>query len=251
LIVACVADEEYMSAGAEAFVREYHADMAIVTEPTDLVLAVGHKGFTWIDVVAHGRAAHGSRPDEGRDAIARMGRVLGALEARDRELRARAPVAFQGTGSLHASFISGGRELSSYPDRCTMTYERRTVEGETDDVVRAEIEELLAMLRAADPEFAAEATLAGGRSPYRLDPRHPLPRAVANALQKAGRSAEPGGMSFWTDAAILAGAGIPSVLFGPGGAGLHSVEEYVTVQDLYTCRDVLTETVRTLLEAAG
>jgi len=120
LIVAAVVDEEHMSAGAEALVREWRADMAVVTEPTDLRLAVGHKGFAWIEIVTRGRAAHGSRPEEGRDAIVRMGRVLVALEARDRELRARAPVPYQGTGSLHASLVKGGHELSSYPDRCSL-----------------------------------------------------------------------------------------------------------------------------------
>ncbi len=126
-----------MSLGAEALVRDWRADMAIVTEPTDLRLAIGHKGFAWVEIVTRGRAAHGSRPDEGRDAIARMGRVLVALEARDRELRARPPVAFQGTGSLHASLIKGGHELSSYPDRCTLQMERRTVSGEDEQVVDA------------------------------------------------------------------------------------------------------------------
>ena len=121
-----------MSLGAEALVREWHADMAIVTEPTDLRMAIGHKGFAWIEIETKGRAAHGSRPEEGRDAIARMGRVLVALEARDRELRARPPVPFQGTGSLHASLITGGRELSSYPDRCVLQMERRTVAGEDE-----------------------------------------------------------------------------------------------------------------------
>ncbi len=116
LIVAAVVDEEYMSIGAEALVREWRADAAIVTEPTDLQMAVGHKGFAWVEVVTRGRAAHGSRPAEGRDAIARMGRVLVLLEARDRELRARPPSPYQGTGSMHASIITGGRELSSYPD---------------------------------------------------------------------------------------------------------------------------------------
>jgi acetylornithine deacetylase/succinyl-diaminopimelate desuccinylase-like protein len=131
LIVAGVVDEEHMSLGAEALVRQWRADYAVVTEPTDLRLAIGHKGFAWIDVVTRGRAAHGSRPEEGRDAIARMGRVLVALEARDRELRARAPVPFQGTGSLHASIIRGGAELSSYPAECVLHMERRTVSEET------------------------------------------------------------------------------------------------------------------------
>ena len=96
LIVAAVVDEEHMSLGAEALAREWRADMAIVTEPTDLRMAIGHKGFAWMEIVTKGRAAHGSRPEEGRDAIARMGRVLVALEARDRELRARAAGAVSG-----------------------------------------------------------------------------------------------------------------------------------------------------------
>ena len=249
LIVAAVVDEEYMSIGAEALVREWRADAAIVTEPTDLQMAVGHKGFAWVEVVTRGRAAHGSRPAEGRDAIARMGRVLVALEACDRDLRARAAVPFQGTGSMHASIINGGRELSSYPDSCTLLMERRTVGAEDEAVVAAEMEGILAGLRQEDPEFEGTARVTGFRSAYCLDPAHRLPQALGHALGQAGRSAEPIGMSFWTDAALLAGAGIPSVLFGPGGAGLHSVVEYVNLDDVYVCRDVLCETVNRLIGA--
>jgi acetylornithine deacetylase len=247
LIVAAVVDEEYESLGAEALVREWRADAAIVTEPTDLQLAVGHKGFAWIEIVTHGRAAHGSRPEEGRDAIARMGRVLVALEARDRELRARPPVPFQGTGSLHASLISGGQELSSYPEQCTLEMERRTVHGEDGRLVAAEIDEILARLRREDPEFEAETNLVTHRSAYRLDAGHSLARVVGGAIDRSGRSGAPVGMSFWTDAAILADAGIPSVLFGPGGAGLHSTVEYVNVEDVIACRDVLCDAIRTFV----
>ena len=246
VIVAAVVDEEHESLGAEALVREWHADAAIVTEPTDLEVAVGHKGFAWLEIVTMGRAAHGSRPAEGRDAIARMGRVLNALEARDLELRARPPVPFQGTGSLHASIITGGRELSSYPDRCTLQMERRTVSGEDGAAVLAEAQEILARLRAADPEFEATARLGTYRSAYSLDVGHTVVAAARDAIQAAGRSGAPTGMSFWTDASILAGAGIPSILLGPGGAGLHSVEEYVNVEDVYTCRDVLCAIARRL-----
>jgi acetylornithine deacetylase len=249
LIVAGVVDEEHMSLGAEALVREWRADMAIVTEPTDLQVAIGHKGFAWIEVVTAGRAAHGSRPDEGRDAIARMGRVLCALESRDRELRAATPVPFQGTSSLHASLVSGGRELSSYPDRCTLVYERRTVTGEDERVIEAEIRSILAELVRADGEFAASARLMGHRAPYCLDPSHRLGRAVSDAVVRTGRSGDFTGMSFWTDAAILGGAGIPALLFGPGGAGLHSTTEYVTLDDVYVCRDVLVDVARRLTAA--
>jgi acetylornithine deacetylase len=247
LVVAAVVDEEHESLGAEALVREWRADAAIVTEPTDLTVATAHKGFAWIEIVTRGRAAHGSRPAEGRDAILRMGRVLAALESLDRALRARAPVPLQGTGSLHASLISGGRELSSYPDRCVLRMERRTVSGEDERTVVAEIEAILQDLHRLDPEFEGTARLETSRSPYRISSDHRLVRAIAGAAGRAGGSREPSGMSFWTDAAILGDAGIPSVLFGPGGAGLHSIEEYVNVKDVYTCRDVLTETVRTLI----
>jgi acetylornithine deacetylase len=246
VIVAAVVDEEHESLGAEALVREWHADAGIVTEPTDLEVAVGHKGFAWLEIVTMGRAAHGSRPAEGRDAIARMGRVLNALEARDLELRARPPVPFQGTGSLHASIITGGRELSSYPDRCTLQMERRTVSGEDGASVLAEAEAILARLRAADQEFEATARLGTYRSAYSLDVSHAVVSAARDAIQTAGRSGAPTGMSFWTDASILAGAGIPSILLGPGGAGLHSIEEYVNVEDVYTCRDVLCAIARRL-----
>ena len=244
LIVACVADEEYESLGAEALVKAWTADAAIVTEPTDLTLAVGHKGFAWLEIVTHGRAAHGSRPQEGRDAIVDMARVLLALQAKDDELQSREPSEYQGTASLHASIISGGRELSVYPDRCVLQMERRTVSGEDDRVVVSEVVALLAALRATDDEFRGDVHLMTSRPPYRLSPSAPLPTALAAVLTARGLSSASAGMSFWTDAAILAGAGIPSVLFGPGGAGLHSVEEYVNLADVDMCRDVLVETVR-------
>jgi acetylornithine deacetylase len=243
LIVAGVIDEEYESAGAEALVKRWKADAAIVTEPTDLQLAIAHKGFAWIEITARGRAAHGSRPAEGRDAIMRMGRILAALEARDRELQARPSHGLQGVASLHASIITGGRELSVYPDQCVLQMERRTVSGEEGKVPLAEVDAILTRLRAQDNQFDASAKLMTSRPPYALDAAHELPQALAAALSSRKLNSMPTGMSFWTDAAILAGAGIPSVLFGPGGAGLHSIEEYVNVDDVLVCRDVLAEVV--------
>lgn len=249
LIVACVVDEEFESIGADALVKRWSADAAIVTEPTDLRMAVGHKGFAWLEVAAEGRAAHGSRPAEGRDAIFRMGRVLQALEGLDRDLQSRPPVPMQGAASLHASIIAGGRELSVYPDHCALQYERRTVTGETDAVVSGEIAAILDRLRATDPEFQASARLVTSRPPYRVGDDAPVVRVLASTLAARGLDATPTGMSFWTDAAILAGAGIPSVLFGPGGAGLHSIEEYVNIADVEVCRDVLMDVTRSVMSS--
>lgn len=239
LIVAAVVDEEYASIGADALVTRWRADAAIVTEPTDLDIGVGHKGFAWIDIETRGRAAHGSRPKDGRDAIMRMGRVLQRLEALDRALQSRPPHPVMGNASLHASIIAGGRELSSYPDRCVLQMERRTVTGESGATAAAEVEHILADLRAADPEFDADARVTFARPSYEVPAGHELPAAMARAAASAGCASRIVGMSFWTDAAVLGGAGIPSALFGPGGAGLHSTEEYVNVADVLRCRDAL------------
>jgi acetylornithine deacetylase len=244
LVIACVIDEEYESAGVEALVREWPAlsgaegpaDAAVVTEPTDLAIAIGHRGFAWVEIETKGRAAHGSRPRDGRDAIARMGHVLVRLERLDHELQARPPHPVMGTGSLHASIVQGGRELSSYPDRCVLQIERRTIAGEPPQTPLAEVERILSELSAEDPEFEASARLMFSRPPYEIAATHELPQALRAA---APHNPNLTGMSFWTDAAVLGGAGIASVLFGPGGAGLHSREEYVRIEEVITCRDTL------------
>ena len=240
LVIACVVDEEHASIGADALVTRWRADAAVVTEPTDLQVAIAHKGFEWVEIETEGVAAHGSRPREGRDAIRLMARVLNGLDALDRALQARPPHSLLGTGSLHASLIEGGRELSSYPDRCHLQMERRTIPGEAPGAATREVDELLTRLRAEDPEFKAAHKEMFARSPYEIAADHELPKAMI----KAAGASSPIGMSFWTDAAILGDAGIPSILFGPSGAGLHSVEEWVDAQSVLTCRDALVNLTR-------
>ena len=244
LIVAAVVDEEHSSIGADALVKRWRADAGVVTEPTDLAVAVGHKGFAWVEVDVAGRAAHGSRPKEGEDAILRLGRVLVRLEALDGALQAQPPHPLVGTGSLHASLVSGGRELSSYPDRATLQMERRTLPGEPESIAVAEVNGILDALVREDPTFRASATAMFSRPAYEVARDHALPRALCDALRRAGGEPQITGASFWTDAAVLGHAGIPSILFGPGGAGLHSTEEYVTLADVLMCRDALVELVR-------
>jgi len=248
LIVAAVVDEEHSSIGADALVQRWRADGGVVTEPTDLAIAVGHKGFAWVEVEVAGRAAHGSRPAEGEDAILRLGRVLTRLEALDRALQAQPPHPLVGTGSLHASFVGGGRELSSYPDRATLQMERRTLPGEPESIAVAEVRGILDALAREDPTFRASATAMFSRPAYEVAREHDLPRALADALVRAGGRPHVTGASFWTDAAVLGHAGIPSILFGPGGAGLHSTEEYVNVADVTMCRDALVELARSWTE---
>ena len=243
VVVAAVVDEEHLSIGADALVKSWRADAAVVTEPTALEIAVGHKGFAWVEIAVEGKAAHGSRPADGQDAILRLGRVLVRLEALDRALQARPPHPLVGTGSLHASIIEGGRELSSYPDRATLQMERRTLPSEPGSIALHEVQEVLGALAAEDPTFRASATAMFSRPAYEIGDSE-LPQLLSAALAHTGGQPRITGASFWTDAAVLGHAGIPSVLFGPGGAGLHSTEEYVNVADVLQCRDTLVELVR-------
>jgi acetylornithine deacetylase len=173
-----------------------------------------------------------------------MGRVLSRLERLDGDIQRRAPHPILGAGSLHASMIAGGRELSTYPDRCTLQVERRTITGETDHCALAEIEQILEALRQEDPEFKAQARFLFGRQPYETPPNHDLPRLIGEAVTRLGRTPVRAGMTFWTDASVLGGSGIPSVVFGPGGAGLHSVSEYVLEEDVLACRAALIDLAR-------
>ncbi len=242
LIVTAVMDEEYASAGTEAVLARHQADGAIVTEPTGLRLCTAHKGFAWLSVSTEGRAAHGSRPDLGMDAIAHMGRVLVHLEALQKQLAQGQAHPLLGTGSLHASLIEGGQELSSYPERCRLQIERRTIPGETPDAV---LQEILAELQAQstnDQSFRAEAELLFWREPFEVDPEAPIAQAVQQAATAiTGGRSQVYGDTPWMDAALLSSAGIPTVVFGPGGEGAHAVVEWASISQTATCAEILAQ----------
>ncbi|RUA02117.1 MAG: acetylornithine deacetylase, partial [Candidatus Neomarinimicrobiota bacterium] len=138
----------------------------------------------------------------------------------------------------------GGRELSVYPDRCCLRFERRTLTGEPPDVGLTEVQTALAELGREDAGFEASVRQLFSRPAYEIPAEHPICQTLGQVLQRRGRDTVPTGMSFWTDAAILAQAGTPAVLFGPRGAGLHGREEFVEIESVLTCRDVLADLAR-------
>jgi acetylornithine deacetylase len=237
LTVSAVADEEALSIGTEALVRDVQADGAIVCEPTELRLAVAHKGFIWLELETTGVAAHGSRYDLGVDAIARMGPVLTGLTELDERLRADGePHPLLGGPSLHASLIEGGHELSSYPAHCLLKVERRTLPGETVALVEQQLTEIAA---------AAGATVKSlfMRQPLETSPDELIVRTLlAQATKTLGEKPAVIGTAFWTDAGLLAAAGIPTVVFGPGGAGAHADVEWVDLDEVLKCAEVLLAT---------
>jgi acetylornithine deacetylase len=245
LLVAAVADEEYGSLGTADLVKHVSADAAIVTEPTSLRICRAHKGYAWIEVVVEGRAAHGSRFEEGIDANLRMGRFLSALEGLEQELVGRPPHALVGPPSLHAATLEGGSGLSTYAARSVVKIERRTIPGETDASVIAELEALLARLRADDPSFRGEARMFFSREPFEVPAEAAIVRALDGAASRVlGHAPAQVGDTPWMDSALLAGAGIETVVFGPHGAGAHAKEEWVDIDSVVQTAEVLAETAR-------
>jgi acetylornithine deacetylase len=240
VILAGVADEEYASLGSEALTRSWQAEAALVGEPTDGALAIAHKGFVWLEVETCGVSAHGSRPSEGVDAIVMMGKVLAGLEELARELASAAPHPLLGNGSLHASLIEGGQEMSSYPAHCRLQVERRTLPGETAAGCEQELRRLLERVAAADPAFRGSARATFERFPLDVSADSPLAAVMLGQIERVhGEAAQPVGVSFWTDAAILSAAGIPTVVFGPVGAGLHGVMEWVDLNSVLQCAQIV------------
>lgn len=242
IIVAAVADEEFTSLGTEALIASgMRADAAIVTEPTRLAIMPAHRGFAWIEVTVHGRAAHGSRYDIGVDAIRHAALVLAELDALDNdELPARPAHPLLGRASLHAGSIEGGSGMSTYPDRCVVSIERRTLPGETRAGIEAEVRAAIDRARARRPDLRADVAMGVSRPPSDVPSNAPVVRALDAALRDAGVAVRVEGMSAWTDAALLNDAGIPAICFGPGDiAHAHAAEEYVEVDEIRRATDVL------------
>jgi acetylornithine deacetylase len=247
VIVAAVADEEVASVGTAAVLERIEADAAIVTEPTEMRLCLAHKGFAWLEVETRGVAAHGSRPDLGIDAVAHMGRILTGVLELDERLRAGRGHLLLGTGTLHASLIEGGQELSTYPARCLVKLERRTLPGEDGAKALQEIDDVIASARAEDPALEASARLLLERPPSQLGADSFVTEAVEKAATEVlGREPEVIGVAYWMDMALSNAAGIPTVAFGPSGEGAHADVEWVDLASLQTCVQVYLRAIELL-----
>jgi acetylornithine deacetylase len=242
VLLAAVADEEYFSLGTADLMSRYKVDGAIVTEATEMNLCRAHKGFVWLEVETFGRAAHGSRFDEGVDANMMMGRFLAELEKLEKELRARPPHRLVGPPSLHAALITGGSGLSTYAASCKLKIERRTIPGETKAQVVGEFKKIIERLTAADSSFKATVNAFCTRDPFEIAANAEIVRVVEKAATHVrGVSPRHIGQTFWMDSALLAAAGIETVVIGPVGAGAHADEEWVDLQSLVDLAQILAE----------
>jgi acetylornithine deacetylase len=241
VIVTAVCDEEWQSIGtASVLAAGVRADAAIVTEPTGLAIMPSHKGFVWAEFAVEGRAAHGSRWDLGVDAIRHAGAILAELDALESGALASRSHPLLGRPSVHASLIEGGTGMSTYPDRCAVRIERRTIPGETLDAVRAELAGVVTRAGRSRDGFSATTHILFAQPPSDVALDAPLVRALSDELTRRGLPTTCLGMSAWTDAALLNDAGIPAICFGPGDMGLaHAAEEYIETAQVETATDVL------------
>lgn len=242
--IAGVADEEFASIGVQSILPHFQPDAVIVTEPSDLEISVAHKGFIWIEVKTFGRAYHGSRPDMGVDANMRMGRFLAKLDRLEQELANRPPHRLLGPPSLHAATLSGGSAWSAYAAECTLGIERRTIPGETVEQVEQEFQNLIDACRADDPTLKIEMRTELVRDWFEVDESAPIVSSLKQAAHEVlGEQAPIIGQHFWTDAAFHSKTGSDTVLIGPTGHGLHSIEEWVELDSVVKLAEILAKTI--------
>jgi acetylornithine deacetylase len=238
-------DEEDRSLGTEFLVNQWLPTLsvrpgaAIFLEPTEEDIGVAHKGFTWFEIEIFGKAAHGSRPEQGVDAILPLRAALDELDRIGSELHSRPADELLGHASLHGGKIEGGAELSVVPAYARLQWERRTLPEEKPEVVDRELERVAHSV----------AELAGGhevkmrkifmRPPYRT----PAGADMVVRIQAASPGSRLAGLSFWADSALMGLAGIPSVLYGPIGHGAHAVDEWVSRKSLLNVYEVLKKVV--------
>lgn len=249
LVVAFVADEEGLSTGTERLLEHHELDCCIVLEPFNFPSAiVEHQGFGWIDITVRGRAAHGSAPDQGIDAIVRLAEVLHQIHEHDESTLGPTQTRRSGRTVFHASTIRGGTDYATYPGQASVGLEVGTQPGEQLSDRIAEIEKILEAVRERFPDLDASIAVQLERQPFFARGHERLLAAFgAAALGQLGTTIEPIGLNAWTDAALMQGADVPTILVGPTGGNLHAPDEWVSLSHTLRLYELLLETVRTML----
>jgi acetylornithine deacetylase len=245
VVLACVADEEGISIGTEHLIRTHRMDAAVVVEPDALPrLVVEHQGFGWIDVIVHGKPAHGSAPEEGIDAIVHMAEVVRRLDERDRTVFAANPDPANGKTVFHTGTLQAGTDYATYPASAVLGIEIGTQPGEHLSDRVAEIERTFAECAEALPNFRGEVDVRLDRDPFRAQGHDGISAALdAAAEAELGRPFERHGLNAWTDAALTQAAGIPTVLLGAAGGNYHAPDEWVSISEVEALSRILADAV--------
>ena len=245
VVVAAVADEEHASLGVQEVLTVVEADAAIVTEPTEMALVVAHRGFAWFEVEVTGRAAHGSRPQLGVDAIVKMGPILTALGRLDEELqRARTSAA----GAAVRPRLADRRRRGALQLPRALRPRRRAA-----DIARRDGGGARGGARGLARRVPCRGRQAGGVGAHAARARSVRDRRDAPRRSASSRTPSlPRSEAHHGSRARATGrtprssvaAGIPTVMFGPSGAGAHELEEWVSLSDTAAVAQVLVDVAR-------
>ncbi len=236
VVVTLVADEEFGSHGTEEVLAAFTADAAIITEPSSLEITVAHRGFAWFRIDVTGVAAHGSMPEQGVDAIAHAARMMAALDTLAVTLVERGAHPLLARGTVRISTIAGGVDAATVAPSCTLTIERRFLPGETPDHVEAELREALGDLLGS----RATLTRLVARGAFEAAPDSEIRAIVRTSTERVlERPAVERGEPFWTDAGLVAEAGIPCVLIGVDGGGAHADDEWASIRSIEQLTEIL------------
>jgi len=241
ILFTFVADEEDRSSGMEYLVKRWLPEFfplpfgGIFMEPTELDIGVSHKGVSWYELEVFGKAAHGSRPSEGVDAILPLRSALAELNDIQSDLLNREVDPLLGHATLHASIIDGGTALSVIPSRSRLQWERRTLPGESQTRVELELERVIQAVKNFPGDHHVKGREIFVRPPYKVSKA----AKILTCLQDASPHSKLVGLSFWSDSALCGQAGIPSLLFGPIGHGAHAVDEWVSLESLIRVYEIL------------
>jgi acetylornithine deacetylase len=207
----------------------------IFLEPTELDIGVSHKGFAWYEVEVSGKSSHGSKPDEGIDAIFPLVAALGELKDIQSDLLTHEAHPLLGHASLHVGLIAGGTALNIIPSRSLLQWERRTLPGESPRDIDFEMDRVIQAIRNIPGNHRIKGRRILMRSPYEISGAAP----IVNKLRSASPKSRLRGFPFWADSALAGAAGIPSVLFGPAGHGAHGTDEWVSLKSLVDLYEIL------------
>ncbi|MGD8415252.1 MAG: M20/M25/M40 family metallo-hydrolase [Candidatus Latescibacterota bacterium] len=245
LVFAFVADEENDSIGTADLVERVRTDAAVVIEPSELDVVIGHRGFGIFRIQTRGKTAHGGRPDLGVDANMHMVLALAELEPLRTEWAQQWRHPHLGSPSLHVPVLSGGRHRFVYSDACQADVECRVVPGQTAEDTERAVRRAVERATAGRSDLDVRVEPEMWRSPYEIDPDRPIVRAtLAAGTRVLGREPRTGWHGWWEDSGLIGDAGIDAVVLGPTGAGLHTETEWVDVESVVQLADILLQTVR-------
>jgi acetylornithine deacetylase ArgE len=239
VILACTVDEEHTFLGVQRFVETLKADAAIVAEPTQLRIVHAHKGVVRWHVTTPGRSCHSSRPEQGVNAIYRMGKLLGAIERYAESLRRSKCDPLLGPPTLSVGRIEGGLSVNTVPDFCRIEIDRRLIPGE--EPLDAPKHFYHYLLRQTDVDFPFAMSEPWLHCPaLSPDLSGNLIQQLGHAIDTVAGSHIVEAVPYGTDASSIAQAGIPSVVFGPGDiAQAHTADEWIEIGQIDQAAEVL------------